>query len=334
MISANRLRFCGIFSNELNIPDLITDCAFESDNSEVGTFLTREAVTTESYDGRNRKNSMFKYTEVFEPKFTFLKKDFGDFTQEEVRALLKYLTQTDTTGLLEIFYDDNNVVSWCVAGNFSEINLHKLANSRTVGVTATFSSCTPFALSDLYTVTKTVSSATNNKITINIDTDDNKPVYPQITINHGYNNEPHSVVNIPEGTVLTYLSDMVENTVYFNGTTYYWKTEDSVDPIYFRSSTASPNLSTTSVKFTNTHTDFFNQITVLEPTIIKNNNTTEIITLDGANKIVSSNSVRRIFGDDFNLKHLELHDGKNEIVIEGNCEVTLSWREVRKIGEY
>ena len=329
MISANRLRFCGISSNELNMPDLITDCAFESENSEVSTFLTREAVTTESYDGRNRKVSMFKYSEVFEPKFTFLKKGFGDFTQEEVRALLKYLTQTDTTGLLEIFYDDSNVVSWCVAGNFSEINLYKIANSRTVGVTATFSSCTPYTMSDLYTVTKIINSPTNNKITINIDTDDNKPVYPRITIA-----QKGSVVRIPSETTLTYLSDMVENTAYFNGTTYYWKTEYGADPTYFHSSKTNPGLTTTSVKLTNTHTDFFNQSTVLDSTIIKNNSITEIITLDGANKIVSSDSVRRIFGNDFNLRHLELCDGKNEITIEGNCEVTFSWREVRKIGEY
>jgi hypothetical protein len=93
-------------------------------------------------------------------------------------------------------------------------------------------------------------------------------------------------------------------------------------------------LPTTSVKITNTHTDFFNQSIVLDSTIAKNNNTTEIVTLDGANKIVSSNSVRRIFGDDFNWKWLELYDGKNEITIEGNCEVTFEWREVRKVGEY
>lgn len=329
MLAPHRIKFAGVFINELNAPDLIMDCAFDSDNSEVSTFLTREAVASEMYDGRNRRISSFKYTETFAPKFTFMKKGFEDFTQDEVRALLKYLTSKDTTGLLEVYDDDSNVVSWASIGNFSEIQLYKIANKRTVGVTAVWNSISPFALSDLYTVTKTISNPTDNKITIEIDTDDNKPVYPRITIT-----EKGSVVRIPSGTVLTYLSDMVENTAYFNGTTYYWKTEDSTDPIYFKSSITNPNLSTTSVRFRNTHTDFFNQKTVLDPTIVKNNNTTEIVTLDGANKIVSSNSVRRIFGDDFNLRHLELYDGKNEIAIEGNCEVKLEWREARKVGEY
>ena len=412
MVSLNRIRFGGVFSNELNMPDLIMDCAFDSDSSEVSTFLTREAVASESYDGRNRRISSFKYTENFAPKFTFIKKEFGDFTQEEIRTLLKYLTSKDITGLLEAYDDDSNVVSWASIGNFSEIQLYKTANKRVVGVTAVWNSISPFALSDLHSITKiianpinttmylwtptaqtgtvpsyfltskstvttgdklytftgeastvinkdivslyntvndkqdstyiisdatfTLSTSTmvtvqdaNNKITIEIDTDDNKPVYPRILIQQN-----GSVVNIPSGTVLTYLSDMVENTVYFNGATYYWKTENSEDPIYFHSSAEDPNLSTTSVKFTNTHTDFFNQQTVLNPTIVKNNNLTEIVIIDGANKIISSNSVRRIFGNDFNLQYIELHDGKNEIVIEGNCKVTIEWRETRKTGDY
>ena len=175
------------------------------------------------------------------------------------------------------------------------------------------------------------------------------------------------------------MSDYVENTVYYNGSTYYWKTPDPVfrsdttvpeykdwstvevtreyteedtfesntfyhyadggiyywlDPYSFHSSENDPNLTTTSVKLTNTWTDFFNPPTVLPSTIVKNNNTTELVTLDCANKIISSNSVRRIFGDDWNLTWLPLHDGKNVITVLGNCKVTIQYREVRKIGEF
>lgn len=328
MISLNRIRFGGIFSNELNMPDLIMDCAFDSDNSEASTFLTREAVTSESYDGRNRRIHSFKYTENFAPKFTFIKNTFDEFTQEEVRALLKYLTSKDTTGLLEAYDDDSNVVSWASIGNFSEIQLYKIANKRVVGVTAVWDSISPFALSDLYTVAKTP-TATDNKIIIEIDTDDNKPVYPRITIQ-----QKGAVVNIPTGTTLNALSDMVDNTVYFNGTTYYWKTAPGADEAYFNESTTNPDIETTSVRLSNTHTDFLNQSNTINAVVVKNNTNTEKIVLDGANKIVSSDRVRRIFGDDFNFQYLELYDGKNEITIEGNCEVTLEWREVRKIGEY
>ena len=330
MITPNRIRYNGVFSNELNMPDLITCVAFDSDNGESPSYLNRESVASESYDGRYKRIHNMKYTETFSPKFTFTKSNFGDFTQDEVRATLKWLTQKDTTALLEVYYDDSNVVSWASVGGFVELSLQKLANNRTVAITAVWDSVHPFALSDLYTVTKTISSADDNTITIEIDTDDNKPVYPRITIQHN-----GSVVRIPAGKTLTYLSDMVENTAYFNGTTYYWKTAPSTDPVYFHESDTDPNLATTSVRFTNTHTDFLNQPTVLDSTIVKNNNSTEIITLDGANRVISSNSVNRIFDNDFvDWRWLPLLDGKNEITVEGNCTVTFEWRTVVKCGEF
>jgi hypothetical protein len=318
-----------MFSDELNMSDLIMDLAFDGDDGEISAYLNRTAIQSESHDGRYNPTYGYKYDEVFAPKFTFIKRDYKDFTADEVRTLLKYLTSIDTTSLLEVYYDDSNAPEFCAIGNWSEISLYKIANNRTIGVTATFESVYPFALSDLHTVTKTITSADDNKIIINIDTDDSKPVYPRVTIK-----ENGPVVKIPEGTVYTAISDMVENTVYFNGKTYYWKTKNSQDSAYFNSATTNPNLATTSVRFRNTHTDDLYKSTVLDATVVKNNNTTENIVLDGANKIVSSNGVNRIFGNDFNWKWLELHDGKNEITIEGNCEVIIQYREVRKIGEY
>lgn len=329
MISPHRIKYRGVESTELNILDLIMCVAFDSDNGEINTFLNREAVVSETYDGRYKRVHRYKYNESFSPKFTFMKKDFGNFTIEEVRQVIKWLTSTDTTALLDVYYDDSNVVAWSAIGGWTEISTYKLANNRTVGIVATFEAVTPYAMSDLYTVTKTITS-TDNKITINIDTDDNKPVYPRITVQHN-----GSVVNIPTGTTLTYLSDMVENTVYYNSTTYYWKTADSTDPAYFHSSTTNPNLSTTSARITNKHTDFLNQSTTLTPTIVKNNNNSEKVVLDGANKVISSSSVNRVFDDDFvNWNWLMLLDGKNEITIEGNCMVTIEYREPRKVGEY
>ena len=275
MISPHRIKYRGVESTELNILDLIMCVAFDSDNGETNTFLNREAVVSETYDGRYKRVHRYRYSESFSPKFTFMKKDFGNFTIEEVRQVVKWLTSTDTTALLDVYYDDSNVVSWSAIGGWTEINTYKLANNRTVGIVATFEAVTPYAMSDLYTVTKTIAS-TDNKITINIDTDDNKPIYPRVTIQE-------------KGT---------------------------------------------GVKFINKHTDFFNNSKSYSSTIIKNNTSGERIVVDGANKIISSSSTKRIFGDDFNWVWLELYDGKNEITIEGNCTVTLEWREVRKVGEY
>lgn len=275
MISANRIKYNGVFSNELNMPDMITCVAMDSDNGETSTYLNREAVVSETYDGRYKKISNFKYTETFAPKFSFFKKDLGDFTMDEVRIVLKWLTSKDTTALIETYYDDSNVVSWASIGGWTEIQMHKIANNRTIAITAVWDSISPFAFSDLYTVIKTI-TATDNKITINIDTDDNKPVYPRVTI----------------------------------------------------------QTSSADVKFTNKHTDLLNNSKSYSSLELANNNFGEKIIVDGANKIISSSSTKRIFGDDFNWVWLELYDGKNELTVNGNCTVTIEYREVRKIGEY
>ena len=372
MVSPQKIKYNGVFSDTgLGALDIILDVAFDSDNGATSSYLNRSAVAGESHDGRYKNTTRYKYDELFSPQFTIVKKDFSDFSQDEIRQVFKYLTSTDRPALLEVYYDGaSNLVDWACIGGWTSIETYKIANNRTVGIVAQFEAVHPFALSDLYTVTKTITE-TDNKITIDIDTDDNKPVYPRITIQ-----EKGAVVNVPSGTIYNAQSDMVENTAYFNGATYYWKSAEItysttkpdynwnvievdgdytdadtiennkiyrykksgkyywIDPYYFHSSAANPNLATTSVRLRNTHTDFFGQSKTLDAVVVKNNNTTEKIVLDGTNKIVTSDSVNRIFGDDFNWQWLELYDGKNEITIEGNCEVTLEWREVRKVGEY
>ena len=440
MVSAQKIKYNGIFSDTgLGDLDIILDVSFDSDNGAMSTYLNRSAIAAESHDGRYKNTTRYKYDELFSPQFTIVKRDFSDFTQEQARRVLKYLTSTDKPALLEVYYDgDSNVVDWACIGGWTNIETYKIANSRTVGIVAQFEAITPYAMSRLYDITRTISSVADNKIIIKIDTDDNRPVCPRVTINHGYNPDktsavsiPHTVVELPgdvEFNNITDMADYVENTIYRNAATgtyyyksytpqftsrdippeyagwttvevdraytrsdtfaedtfyhyayagmYYWKMggnfhEESSRPVYgdwkikdgtkvytasddfeyktvylyndiyywmapynFYKSSTQPTLSTTSVKITNQHYDLLNKPSVPVVTIIKNNTGTEKIVLDGENKIVSSDRVRRIFGDDFNLQHLELYDGTNEITIEGNCEVVLEYRTAIKIGEY
>ena len=382
MVSPQKIKYNGVFSDTgLGDLDIILDVAFDSDDGAMSSYLNRSAVAVESHDGRYRNTTRYKYDELFSPQFTIVKKDFSDFTQEQIRRVLKYLTSTDKPSLLEVYYDgDSNIVDWACIGGWTSIETYKLANSRTVGIVAQFEAITPYAMSDIYSYT--ISKEDNHTKTIVINTDDNKPVCPRIIINHGYGTPttPHSVVNIPSTVQfnnILEMTDYVENTVYYNGTTYYWKTSEAVfrsdsvapayeawaiveatrayteedsfeantfyhyngvyywlDPYSFHSSQNDPSLDTTSVKITNTHYDVWGKPTVLPSVIVKNNSLTEAVTLDGANKIVSSSNTRRIYGDDFNWQWLELYDGTNEITVLGNCEVTLEYRTVIKCGEY
>lgn len=375
MVSPQKIKYNNILSDVgLGALDVILDVAFDSDNGAMSSYLNRSAVASESYDGRYKNTYRYKFDELFSPQFTIVKKDFSDFTQEEVRKVLKYLTSTDKPALLEVYYDGaSNVVDWACIGGFVSIEMYKIANSRTVGIVAQFEAITPYAMSDIYTVTKTITS-TDNKITINIDTDDNKPVYPRITIQH-----TGTVISIPTDTTLNMYSDMIPNAVYHNGSIYYWKSDTPalvtgvtepkygwtkvmrdtvyvetdeikeetvyyytsdqkyrwIDPYTFKSSTSDPKLATTGVKIINRHYNVFDQPSTPVVMSVKNNADAEIVVVDGANKIISSTNTRRIFGDDFiNWIWLPLYDGKNELTVEGNCTVTLEYRTVIKCGEY
>lgn len=183
MVSPQKIKYNNIFSDTgLGVLDVILDVAFDSDNGAMSSYLNRSAVASESHDGRYKNTTSYKYDELFLPQFTIVKRDFSDFSQEEIRKVLKYLTSTDKPAMLEVYYDGaSNIVDWACVGGFVSVEMYKIANNRTVGIVAQFEAITPFAMSDLYTVTKTITS-TDNKITINIDTDDNKPVCPRVTI--------------------------------------------------------------------------------------------------------------------------------------------------------
>lgn len=441
MVSPQKIKYNGIFSDiGLGTLDIILDVAFDSDNGATSSYLNRSAVASESHDGRYKNTTRYKYDELFSPQFTIVKKDFSDFTQDEVRKVLKYLTSTDKPALLEVYYDGvSNAVDWACIGGFTSIEMYKIANNRTVGIVAQFEAITPYAMSGLYgrddddkPIEYNITSS--GKITIDINTDDNKPVYPRITINHGYGATPtpHLVVKLPNTVSFNSIVDMadyVENTVYHNestntyyykaytptfttsstlpeyvnwvtveverpytsadtfaantfyhydyegkyywkvGSTFYaepsrpvygdWKTKNGTKiytasdtfeektiysyggkyywmaPYNFYKSSTLPNLQTTSVKITNQHYDAFGQPDYNTKMIVKNNTPTEQIVVDGANKVISTNRTRRIFGDDFvDWQWLPLYDGKNEITVEGNCEVSFEYRCVRKVGEY
>lgn len=274
MVSPQKIRFNGVWSTAgLNPLEIIMDVAFDSDNGEMSSFLNRSAVASESYDGRYRRTTRYKHDELFTPKFTMVKKDFSDFTQDEVRQVLKYLTHTDKPALLEVYYEDTEAVDFAAIGGWTEISTYKFANNRTVGIVATFEAITPYAMSDIWSFTKPAGQASFELIAI--DTDDNKPIYPRVTIKHA----------------------------------------------------------SSSVKFINKHT-ILNHSQTYSSIIVSNNASDEEIIIDGANQIISSSNSKRIFGDDFNWKWLELYDGKNEITVEGDCEVILEYRTVIKCGEY
>ena len=334
MISANRIEYRGYSSVDF---DLKTCMSFESDSGEVNTYLTREAVASESYRGEFKRIHQFKYTETFNPKFTFIKDDFGNFTTDEVRKVLRWLTSGSNASFLTVFRDDSNADGFEVLGGFTEVLLYKLGNGRCVGIVATFESAHPYAFSPLYTYSQNVVNTAHQKFTININTDEEESaIYPRVTITQ--NNSVLVYVDHPMIVNRVWVdNDYIDGTVYYYAATgdYYYNQHNADGSIVATVTKTNPVTANTktSVIIKNVHTDEDSGIHITDLRI-KNNSAGETIVLDGANKVISSSATKRIFDNDFiNWQWLPLYNGKNEITVIGNCDIKLEYRAIRKIGE-
>ena len=324
MIAVNRIKYSNFSSIDL---DLIVDVSFDSDNGEMSTYLNREAIASESYRGEFKRVYGYKYNEVFSPKFTFIKNNFEDFSITDVRRVLSWLTSKQTASFCSVYYDDSEVIAYEILGAFTEINTYKLANNRTVGITATFESITPYAFSPLKTVTKDISNPEDNTITIKLATDEpNSPVYPRITLKQ---DSSTNVITINHA--MTDADNWIEGSVFYFDGHYYWVGADGVK---YTRTTNDSNIETMSMSITNVYRSEDGASYGFD-TVVKNNIKNETVVLDGANKIVSSSRNNgRIFGDDFDWQWIPLYEGVNELSFIGNGVVTIEWREPIKCGEF
>lgn len=320
MIAPYKLKWMNFTSLDM---DCWTELSFDSDDGETESHLSKEAMISESYNGGSNKIHGYKWSEPFIFSVTFTKQDYSDFTNEENRKMLKWLTGNPNASFVDIYKDDSEVIEWSSLGNWVNVSQYKNGNGQIIGYVAEWESAHPFAFSHLYTITKDVSNPDDNKITINLETDDTAPVYPRITIHQ--NDDNVIVIGHAMGDTDTW----AEGSVYKYDNTYYWIDSEGVK---HTSEDNTSTFNTTSVSIRNIHTDDLGSVNVFD-SLVKNNVVGEKVILDGANRVVSSSSAR-IFGDNFDFNWIPLYEGKNELFFEGNCVVTVEYREVRKVGEF
>lgn len=340
MISIHRFEYAGYSSEDF---DLCCQLSFDNSTGETSTFLSREAVASETYRGEIQRVSSYKYTDVLAPTITLIDKNFGDFDLDRQRKILKWLTSKHTPSFMTVFHDDSGVVSYEMLGNWTEINTYKLGSGCVVGFQCVFSSISPYALSPLYTCSRSVSNPANQKFTLDIDTDEiEKAIYPRVTIQQN-----NSVVVYVDHPMI--VNGMWVDTDYIDGTVYYYEEAQNPDgttgAYYYNQYVNESIIATvsydnpvtantkTSVIIKSVNTDEYGKVRT-SYLRIKNNTAGETIVLDGANKVVSSSNTKRVFGNDFmDWAWLPMYNGKNEITVIGNCNITIEYREIRKIGE-
>lgn len=327
MISPKKVKYNEFMSTDFPTFTLLTDVAFDSDEGEVSSYLNREAVASESYHGEFKRVHNYKYTENFAPKLTFFKEGFTEFSMDETRKVLTWLTSKKTASFLDVYDDiDSAAVVYSVLGGFTDIQLYKYGNNRTVAIVATFEAVNPWAWSPVITASKSITEPIELTITCNTDEPESL-VYPRITIVEG----DSVVVQADESLRKSFTvsnaapADYVPGTVYKYEDSYWWVAADGTK---VQNSENTSGFNTTSVVIHNT--------TLETETIIGRNTAGETVIIDGANKVVSrvGRPESHVVGDDFNWTWLPLKEGKNSIKIIGNCTIQLEWREPRKIGEW
>ena len=212
MINAHRIIFNGLSSEEF---DVIADLSFEDSGGTTSSFLNRDGVYTEHYDGRYRRIHSYKYNEVMTPRFTLIKRDYSDFTPEENRRILSWLTASDKPGWLEVYHDDSNVLAWQVFGNPISVEQYKMGNRRVVAYEFDFESNAPYAWSRKMEITKQISIPTSFTVTCNSD-EYNKLLFPKVTVKFGDN------IYTPidsDPSAETYV--MIPNVIYSYNDKYY-----------------------------------------------------------------------------------------------------------------
>lgn len=364
MISLNRFFFQGKYSTDY---DVLTDLCFEDDNGTVDTFLNRESVSSTIYDGSRKNIHNFKYTDTLAPKFILVKKDFSDFTKDENRRILSWLTASNKVEKMVCYKDDSKVISFILIGNITQIEQRKISNDRVIGYEFIFEHIAPWAYSPIKTITKTITTPESFIIDYKADVYE-RHLYPKIQVTIGKSNNDGILCLPTSEDPMVDGYEMLDNTVYQYNNDYYVKVNGQKQALSGIFATDIENQTTDATTYNkyylcntdnyiykgiidenskyaweklikvgagfeikNTYYENGQDITV--SSIVTDNYENEIITIDGDNRIIaSSETPMRVIGNSFNWEWIYFVPGENNITIYGNCTVIFQWVEPIKIG--
>lgn len=177
------------------------------DSGETETFLQMDPVFTDNYLGTRRIDYGAKYSSVAVFNITLIKQSGGDFSVQEIRDCLKWLTGAQSNSNLELKVNDE--VKYFFTGRFTNVSHYKM-DARTIGLVLEFTSIAPWAYSAPQIVEYNASS--KEPLSIDCKTDD---LYSYVYMKTTYaNSSSDSVVikNIMTGDE-TKINNLVANEV-------------------------------------------------------------------------------------------------------------------------
>ena len=176
-----------------------------ADSGETDTFLSTEAVYSDSYDGTRQKFYGAKYDQVAAPQITVIKQDGTDLGIADNRKILKWLTGSRQSSWMDFYI--GNEVKYRLLGRVKSVSQYKM-DAKIVGLILTFESVSPYGYSSLQTVSQTLTGA--ETITIPCDTDD---LYSYVYMNTTFKNTSGSSLKIVNNTTgdTTEVTNIVQN---------------------------------------------------------------------------------------------------------------------------
>lgn len=173
---------------------IVSHFSDNADSGEVDTFLSTDAVYTDSYDGTRQNFYGAKYNSVATPQITLIKENGSDFGVDDNRQILKWLTGSRQSTWMDFYVWDESTPKYRMLGRVSNVSQYKMG-ARIVGLIVTFESVSPYAYSGLQSVSKTVAGSTT--MTIHNDSDD---VYSYVYMNVIYANGSGNSLTITNNT--------------------------------------------------------------------------------------------------------------------------------------
>ena len=126
---------------------------FDADNGESETGYATESIYTASSDGTTRNLYGTKYSGPEPVRITVIKPDGADWTIEDNRRALKWLTGAKSDSWLDLYID--NDPRYRMLGHVQNVLQYKM-DARIVGLVIVFESASPFAFSSLQTLEYTI----------------------------------------------------------------------------------------------------------------------------------------------------------------------------------
>lgn len=193
--------------NSKNDMGLIVSHLDNSDSGEVETFMSMDPVYTDNYLGSRRIDYGAKYNSVAVFNITVIKQSGGDFSVQEIRDCLKWLTGAQSNSNLDLLVNDE--VKYSFTGRFTNASHYKM-DARTIGLILEFTSIAPFAYSAPQVIEQTITGS--ETLQINCDTDD---LYSYVYMKTTYTNTDGDSVIIQNTTVgdSTEISKLATNEV-------------------------------------------------------------------------------------------------------------------------